>query len=77
MENPSRAARSISEVRVRDQEVRFALKTRHCQPGLSGLKSANNGSRDHQDKIMLRIYLRPNAPIRATWHANEFWLFSS
>jgi hypothetical protein len=35
---------SISEVRVRDQEVRFALMTRHCQPGLSGLKSAKYGS---------------------------------
>ena len=43
---------------------------------------AITGSRDYQHrvrscKIMLRIHLRPNAPIRATKHANEFWLFSS
>ena len=33
--------RSNSEVRARNWEVRFTLKNRHRQPGLSGPKSAN------------------------------------
>ena len=35
---------SNSEVRVRNWAVRFTLKNRRRQPGLSGPKSANNGS---------------------------------
>ncbi len=42
---------SNSEVRARSLAVRFTLKNRHRQPGLSGPKSANSGPMHQRDLV--------------------------